>query len=83
MINDPVNYVDLWGLCKSESDEDNKGFFSWLIPDPDEMTETEAQAWIDKFVCSNKFFPICAEMYTKSRNVRYKCYILNKHKNKK
>ena len=66
-MNDPVNYVDLWGLqCKSESDGDNKGFLSWLIPDPDEMTETEARAWIDKFVCSNKFFPICAEMYSKS-----------------
>ena len=67
VVNDPVNYVDLWGLqCKSESDGDNKGFLSWLIPDPDEMTETEARAWIDKFVCSNKFFPICAEMYSKS-----------------
>ena len=55
-MNDPVNYVDLWGLCGSESDGDNKGFFSWLIPNPDEMSETEAKDWIDKFVCSNKFF---------------------------
>ena len=28
-MNDPVNYVDLWGLCKSENDEkvgSNEGY---------------------------------------------------------
>ncbi len=28
VVNDPVNYVDLWGLCKTSSDaEQKKGFF--------------------------------------------------------
>ena len=29
VVNDPVNYVDLWGLCKSENDEkvgSNEGY---------------------------------------------------------
>ena len=63
--NNPVRYVD----------PDGRSPLSWFIPNPEKFSTQEAQDWIDKFVCSNKFFPICAALYSKSRNGDTSSYV--------